>query len=162
MKRRYAQLLEKYYNTKSQQIKIKSKLKLYRNYGTNKNCIKCGNQLLVSDLKEYKYLCLECDENFYEFETMDNEKTKKFDKDKIIEAFNYGDATGLDEIENQLKNVGDEDDGDIQEILTCIYKLNYILIETETRDYASKYNRQVQELYIDMKIDLFNRLKINI
>ena len=71
MKRRYAQLLEDYYNLKSDELRAKAKQKIYQKYVTNKHCVKCGNKLLVSDLKEYKYLCLECDENFYDFETLE-------------------------------------------------------------------------------------------
>lgn len=67
MKRRYNQLLDKYYEYKYKQLKDK----LYQKYGTNKRCFRCGSQLLVSDLKQYKYLCLNCDENFYEFEALE-------------------------------------------------------------------------------------------
>lgn len=35
---------------------------------TEKRCPKCGCQLLLSDLKQYDYLCPECDENFDEVE----------------------------------------------------------------------------------------------
>ena len=72
MKRRYNQLLDKYYEYRDKKLKDK----LYQKYGTNKRCFRCGNQLLVSDLKQYKYLCLNCDENFYEFETMENKKVE--------------------------------------------------------------------------------------
>lgn len=68
MKRRYKQLLDQYYKTEDEQTRERIKQKLHRKYGTNKKCFRCGSQLLVSDLKQYKYLCLECDENFYEFE----------------------------------------------------------------------------------------------
>ena len=71
MKRRYAKLLEQYYNVKNEELRKTVKQKIYQKYGTNRHCIKCGNKLLVSDLKEYKYLCLECDENFYKFETLE-------------------------------------------------------------------------------------------
>lgn len=71
MKRRYAQLLEQYYNVKNEELRKRVKQKIYQKYETNRHCIKCGNKLLVSDLKEYKYLCLECDENFYKFETLE-------------------------------------------------------------------------------------------
>ena len=72
MKRRYAQLLEQYYNVNNEVLQNKLKQKIYQKYVTNRHCTKCGKPLLVSDLKEYKYLCLECDENFYAFETMEN------------------------------------------------------------------------------------------
>ncbi len=71
MKRNYKQLLEKYYNAEDEENIEKLKQKLHKKYGTNKKCFKCGSQLLVSDLKQYTYLCLECDENFYEFEGVD-------------------------------------------------------------------------------------------
>ena len=41
---------------------------LYKNYGTDKKCPKCNATLVKSDLKSYKYLCLECNENFYGIE----------------------------------------------------------------------------------------------
>lgn len=35
---------------------------------TERRYPKCGGQLLLSDLKQYDYLCPECDENFDEVE----------------------------------------------------------------------------------------------
>ena len=35
---------------------------------TTKRCLYCGGRLLLSDLKQYVYVCPECDENFYEYE----------------------------------------------------------------------------------------------
>lgn len=63
-------LLDQYYQEEDTIKKNELKQKIYQKFGTNKKCFRCGNQLLVSDLKEYKYLCLNCDENFYEFEVM--------------------------------------------------------------------------------------------
>jgi len=71
MKRRYNQLLDKYYNEENEIRRNQLKEKIYQKYSINRYCRKCGKQLLKSDLKEYKYLCLECDENFYEFETIE-------------------------------------------------------------------------------------------
>lgn len=68
MKRRYKQLLEKYYNEENEETLKLLKIKLYKKYGTNKKCFRCGSQLLISDLKHYKYLCLNCNENFYGIE----------------------------------------------------------------------------------------------
>lgn len=70
MKRRYKQLLDQYYEEENEDMKSKLEQQLHKKYGTNKKCIKCRNQLLVSDLKRYKYLCLSCDENFYSIETL--------------------------------------------------------------------------------------------
>lgn len=74
MKRRYKQLLDKYYEEENEDKQYKLEQQLHKKYGTNKKCVKCGNQLLISDLKQYKYLCLNCDENFYSFETKDKEE----------------------------------------------------------------------------------------
>lgn len=76
MKRNYNQLLEHYYNEQKEDHKQILKQKLYKKYGTNKRCFRCGSQLLVSDLKQYKYLCLCCDENFYEFEVLEGRNNK--------------------------------------------------------------------------------------
>ena len=35
---------------------------------TTKRRLHCGGRLLLSDLKQYDYVCPECDENFYEYE----------------------------------------------------------------------------------------------
>ena len=35
---------------------------------TDKECPRCGCFLLESDLPQYDYVCMECDENFYECE----------------------------------------------------------------------------------------------
>ena len=44
------------------------KWQLYEKYGVNKICPRCGTQLLKSDLPQYKYLCFECDENYFDIE----------------------------------------------------------------------------------------------
>lgn len=79
------------------------------------------------------------------------------DKNKILQAFERGDLLGLDEVETQLENSEDVDP-QIFNLVTCLYKLNFVLIETETKNYASKYNIQVQELYSKIKSDLFDIL----
>ena len=35
---------------------------------TNKKCLHCQSTLFKSDLPQYDYVCVECDENFYECE----------------------------------------------------------------------------------------------
>jgi hypothetical protein len=35
----------------------------------NRVCNRCGNHVLTSELEEYPYQCLHCDEDLYEFET---------------------------------------------------------------------------------------------
>lgn len=41
-----------------------------KKYGVKKYCGNCNHELIKSDLREYTYLCLECDENYYEFEIL--------------------------------------------------------------------------------------------
>ena len=35
---------------------------------THKECPHCGDDLYLSDLPQYDYVCVQCDENFYESE----------------------------------------------------------------------------------------------
>lgn len=35
---------------------------------TGKRCFRCNSQLYLSEIKEYKYQCFTCDEDFYGFE----------------------------------------------------------------------------------------------
>ena len=83
----------------------------------------------------------------------------RINKNKILQGFEKGDLLGLDEVETQLEN-SEEVEQELFNLITCLYKLNFVLIETETRSYASKYNIEVQELYSNMKNDLFDFLKI--
>lgn len=42
----------------------------YEKFATDKHCPRCGNTIFVEiepDI-DYPYLCLDCDENFYDFE----------------------------------------------------------------------------------------------
>ena len=48
------------------QLQEEEQLKYFK---TEKECLHCGNKLYKSDLKDYTYVCYECEENFYEFET---------------------------------------------------------------------------------------------
>ena len=42
---------------------------IFDEFGVNRKCNRCTNQVLISDIKGYPYLCFECDENLFEFET---------------------------------------------------------------------------------------------
>ena len=44
---------------------------------TNAYCKNCNSCLLISDNIDYSYLCEECDENFYEFEVINDKKIDK-------------------------------------------------------------------------------------
>lgn len=43
--------------------------KCYNANLTDKHCARCGYPLFKSDVEGYPYVCYECDENMYEFET---------------------------------------------------------------------------------------------
>ena len=45
------------------------KQELFDKFGASRVCTRCKSQILYSDLPNYDYLCFECDENLYEFET---------------------------------------------------------------------------------------------
>ena len=108
-------LLEMFENTDDDDILKKGKIKyeIFSKYGVNKKCFRCGNQLLISDLPEYKYLCFECDENMYEFETIDFDFPEKktlekfmvdYLEDEVDEKYNIGEKR-LEIIKNNLGNV---------------------------------------------------------
>ena len=92
----------------------------------------------------------------------------KLDKEKIIKSY-CGDNVWLEEIENQilenlnnnLDNLTTEENiqlGKARELIIILYKMNYIIVETETKEYFDKYNIQAFELYRTMKIDLMKLL----
>lgn len=45
------------------------KQELIDKFGVSRVCSRCKSQVLHSDLPNYDYLCFECDENLYMFET---------------------------------------------------------------------------------------------
>jgi len=48
-----------------------------------------------------------------------------------------------------------------EKLLYSIFKMNYIIMETETESYAEKYYTQAHELYAEMKVDLTEILNIS-
>lgn len=42
---------------------------------TNRFCCRCGQKVFHSDVKGYSYVCKQCDENLYLFETYKNRKS---------------------------------------------------------------------------------------
>lgn len=48
------------------------------------NCPNCNNNLLISDLIDYDYLCNDCDENFYSFEVGVNNKWYIIDQNQSM------------------------------------------------------------------------------
>ena len=77
------------------------------------------------------------------------------EKETIKKAY-IGDLTWLDTIRDIIKEK--ENNDEILELLNTIYKMNYIVIETETEKYASKYDGKAHDLYSEMKIDLMQML----
>lgn len=66
-RKKLEKILEEYYNCNEEEINDRAN-EIYNKFGTGKNCPHCGKQLIESDLKDYKYLCINCDENFYKIE----------------------------------------------------------------------------------------------
>lgn len=53
--------------TNAKQIELIEKI-LEPFVAVGKKCPKCGEQMFISDLPQYDYVCYNCDENFYECE----------------------------------------------------------------------------------------------
>lgn len=91
---------------------------------------------------------------------------KYLDVEKIIKAY-IGDYTWLEEIQEQVNKIETENAKeldtiyDVQELLTLLFKMNYIVIETETQDYASDFYDTAHEVYSQMKIKLTQMLGID-
>ena len=80
-------------------------------------------------------------------------KLSQESKDNIRKAY-IGDLIWLDTIKEELTKYESEDKNIILKLIDILYSMNYIIIETEMEEYASKYNTQAQDLYSEMKIDL--------
>ena len=85
-----------------------------------------------------------------------------FDLEKLKDAY-CGDITWLEELERQvienhakIKNVEV-----IYNFLRILWRMNYVVVETETKEFASKYNGDVYEVYRQMKLDLTEMLGIS-
>lgn len=96
--------------------------------------------------------------------------SKYLDKEKIIEAYS-GDGIWLDEIENQILKILNSKTinltseelkqlGKARELIIILNKMNYIVVETESKEYFGKYNIEIYELYSEMKLDLTKMLGI--
>ena len=77
------------------------------------------------------------------------------EKETIKKSY-VGDLTWLDTIREIIKEK--ENNDEILELLNTIYKMNYIVMETETENYADKYYGKAHDLYSEMKIDLMQML----
>ncbi len=77
---------------------------------------------------------------------------------EINEAYKCGDIFALDGISSALKENHFEEDSTEMKLLDFCYRMNYLLIETETEDYASGYNNEILEVYNKVKGDLFEKI----
>lgn len=61
-------------------------------------CRRCGRYVLTSELDEYKYQCVHCDEDLYEFETVQTEDSiTRTELDELIENVYYEIFNGEEE-----------------------------------------------------------------
>lgn len=78
------------------------------------------------------------------------------EKETILNAYNYGDYDWLETI---LKIVETKENNEtVMKLLNILFKMNFIIVETEQEDYAGKYNVEAYNLYSEMKIDLTKML----
>ena len=91
--------------------------------------------------------------------------SKYLDKEKIIEAYS-GDGIWLDEIESQLNKIDSNNAEEMNtrydalNLIQILWKMNYVICETEDTEKEKKYYDKVHELYSEMKIDLTKILGI--
>lgn len=85
-----------------------------------------------------------------------------FDLKKLVESY-CGDLCWLEEIGRQIVDNESkiENIEEVKNLLTTLFKMNYVMVETETEEYASKYNTAVADIYCQMKYDLTTLLGIN-
>ncbi len=84
---------------------------------------------------------------------------KKLDEKKILEAFEETEGQGLDEINCQLRNVRVDRETNI--LLETLEDIHYFLRDTREVKFFSKYNKTTEEIYAELKKDLFNKLGID-
>lgn len=70
----YDVVAKAFYNTDDDDITRAAYMflnKLFDKLYTEKKCPRCGEYLLLSDVDEYDYVCVNCDENYYKSEVQD-------------------------------------------------------------------------------------------
>lgn len=88
-----------------------------------------------------------------------------FDLEKLKDSY-CGDLVWLKEIEKQMSEISIKSDAQRERfikayhIINILYRLNYIVLETEINSNVAEYNGQVQEIYSKMKYDLTELLGI--
>lgn len=83
---------------------------------------------------------------------------KELDKDKILEAFSEAEGQGLDEINYQLREIAVDKETNI--LLETLEDMHYFLRDTREVAFFSKYNERIEEIYSELKADLFDKLEI--
>jgi uncharacterized protein YlzI (FlbEa/FlbD family) len=85
-----------------------------------------------------------------------------FDMKKLVESY-CGDLCWLEELKKQIEENADkiENIETVRNLLATLFNMNYVVVETETEEYASKYNIAVADIYCQMKYDLTTMLGIN-
>ena len=85
-----------------------------------------------------------------------------FDLEKLKESY-CGDLCWLEELKKQIEENADkiEHIETVRNLLATLFNMNYVVVETETEEYASKYNIAVADIYCQMKYDLTNMLGIS-
>lgn len=92
---------------------------------------------------------------------------KKYLDIKKLRVAYVGDSVWLEELEKQVAQIETEDVEeqdvlyDVKELLYLLWKMNDIVVTTETEEFASEFNGQTQELYSRMKIKLTEMLGIS-
>ena len=83
-------------------------------------------------------------------------KLTETEKEMILNAYSFGDFQWLDTITRIAEHIKNNEE--VIKLLNILFKMNFILNETETEKNAGKYNPKVQEIYSEMKIDLTKML----
>lgn len=80
--------------------------------------------------------------------------------EKIKAEYDMGDIYWLETIENELSKYDLKNKQEIYCLLDILYKMNYVVEETQTQKVASKYFQETYDVYAEMKVDLTKMLGI--
>ena len=84
----------------------------------------------------------------------------KESKEQIKADYDTGDIYWLETIEIELSKYDLKNKQEINCLLDILYKMNYVVVETETQKVASKYFQKIHDVYAEMKVDLTKMLGI--
>ena len=98
-------------------------------------------------------------------------KLSEESKKKIIDAY-IGDLYWLETIQAEMQKYKEnelyksdlaydhEEFEKAEKMVVALFRMNFVVLETETEEYAEKYYTQAHELYAEMKVDLTEMLGI--